>query len=51
MVEDPDMFSCPRYDDDSDLGEPNVVDITDDFEDNSQKSKFENNFENRRYTV
>ena len=46
------MFSCPRYDDnDSDLGEPNVVDITDDFENNSQKGTFDNNFENRRYTV
>ena len=52
MIDQSDMFSCPRYDDnDSDLGEPNVVDITDDFDNNSQKSKFDNNFENRRYTV
>ena len=45
------MFSCPRYDEDSEGGEPDVVDITDDFDNNSQKSKFDNNFENRRYTV
>ena len=27
------------------------MDITDDFENNSQKGTFDNNFENRRYTV
>ena len=32
-------------------GEPNVVDITDDFDNQSQKSKFENAFETRRQTV
>lgn len=32
----PDMFSCPHYDDDESVGgEPNVVDITDDFDNNS----------------
>ena len=50
--DEPDMFSCPQYDEvESYGGEPNVVDITDDFDNNSNKSKFDNNFENRRYTV
>jgi hypothetical protein len=50
--DEPDMFNYPQYDvDESDEGEPNVVDITDDFDSNSKNSKFDNNFESRRYTV
>jgi hypothetical protein len=46
------MFSCPRFDENESMdGEPNVVDITDDFDNNSQKSNFDNNFEPRRNTV
>jgi hypothetical protein len=34
--DEPNMFSNPYYDEaDSDGGEPNVVDITDDFDNNS----------------
>ena len=49
--DEPDMFSYPQYDEADSGGEPNVVDMTDDFDNNSQKSKFDNNFENRRYTI
>ncbi len=51
-IKEPEMFSCPQYEKGiSDEGQPNVVDVTDDFDNTSYNSKFDNNFENRKHTV